>query len=306
VVAAGNDNMLAGIDAIQRPELFITVSAVNKNNQNFTKANFSNYGTFSTISAPGVGIYSTIGSNDYQIMDGTSMAAPIVTGAVALMKSVNNSLTTKQIICILQSTGLTTQGSIGKLIQLDKALQKVKSGEVVDCTPTPSTGDVQVLLNWNNYNDLDLCCTDPQGETVWFKNKKVASGGQLEIDMNVEYPDSKTPLENIYWEPGGAPEETFDVYLLYFRRNESSIDETPYNVKVKYGGKTEAYSGVIKKEDKTIHICSFTLGTTENNLHSPNNPPTNDKRSQLEQERDRLQKELNRVNNELRRIGNSS
>jgi len=305
VIAAGNDNMLAGIDAIQRPELFITVSAVDKNNQNFTKANFSNYGTYSTISAPGVGIYSTVGSNDYQIMDGTSMAAPIVAGAVALMKSVKNNLTTKQIICILQSTGVSTQGNIGKLIQLDKALQKVKSGEVVDCTPSPSTGDVQVLLNWNNYNDLDLCCTDPQGETVWFKNKRVASGGQLEIDMNVEYPDSKTPLENIYWEPGGAPDGTYNVYLLYFHKYESSIDETPYNVKVKYGGKTEAYSGVIKKEDKTIHICSFTLGTTDNNRQNPDTPPANNRRTQLEQERDRLQQDLDRVNNEIRRIGNS-
>lgn len=305
VVAAGNDNVLAGIDALQRPELFITVSAVDKNNQNFTKANFSNYGNYSTISAPGVGIYSTVGSNNYQIMDGTSMAAPIVSGAVALMKSIKNALTTKQIICILQSTGLPTQGNIGKLIQLDKALQKVKSGEVVDCTPTPSTGDVQVLLNWNNYNDLDLCCTDPQGETVWFKNKRVASGGQLEIDMNVEYPDSKTPIENIYWEPGGAPNGTYNVYLLYFRRHESAIDETPYKVKVKYEGKTEEYSGVIKKEDNTIHICTFTFGTTGNNLQNPYTPPANNRRSQLEQERDSLQQELERVNNELHRIGNS-
>lgn len=305
VVAAGNDNMLAGIDALQRPELFITVSAVAKNNQNFTKANFSNYGNYSTISAPGVGIYSSVGSNDYQVMDGTSMAAPIVTGAVALMKSLKNSLTTKQIICILQSTGLPIDGNIGKLIQLDKALQKVKSGDVVDCTPTPSTGDVQVLLNWNNYNDLDLYCTDPQGETVWFKNKRVASGGQLEIDMNVEYPDSKTPIENIYWEPGSAPNGTYNVYLLYFRKNESMINETPYNVKVKYGGKTEDNSGVIKKEDNPIHICSFTLGTTGNNLQNPNTPPANDKRSQLEQERDHLQQELDRVNNELLRIGNA-
>ncbi len=305
VVAAGNDNVLAGIDALQRPELFITVSAVDRNSQNLEKANFSNYGAYSTISAPGVGIYSSVGSNDYQIMDGTSMAAPIVTGAVALMKSIKNSLTTKQIICILQNTGVPTKSNIGKLIQLDKALQMVKSGEVVDCTPVPSTGDVQILLDWKNYNDLDLCCTDPQGETVWFKNKSVSSGGQLEIDMNVEYPDSKSPIENIYWQSGTAPNGTYNVYLLYFRKHESTIDETPYNIKVKYGEKSENYSGVIKKEDNTVHICSFTLGEEGNNIQNPNSPPTNERRSKLEQERDRLQKELQRVNNELRRIENS-
>jgi subtilisin family serine protease len=263
VVAAGNDNVLAGIDALQRPELFITVSAIDKNNRNFGKAEFSNYGPFSTISAPGVGIYSSVDKNDYQIMDGTSMAAPIVTGAVALMKSMNGAITTKQIICILQNTGIETQGNIGKLIQLDKALQKIQSGETVNCTPAPSTGEVQVLLSWNNYNDLDLICTDPENNPVWYKNKHVPSGGLLEIDMNVEYPDSKTPIENIYWEPGTAPDGTYNVYLLYYKKH-TDIDETPYRIKVKYGGKTKDYSGVIKTEDKAIHICTFTLRTTGN------------------------------------------
>lgn len=304
VVAAGNDNVLAGIDALQRPELFITVSAVDKNIQKLNKANFSNYGPFSAISAPGVNIYSSVGKNDYATMDGTSMAAPIVAGAVALMKSINDTITTKQIICILQSTGLETQGKIGKLIQLDKALQKVKSGETVDCTPVPSTGDVQVLLSWNNYNDLDLIVTDPYGESVFFRNRRVSSGGQLEIDMNVEYPDSKTPIENIYWQPGSAPNGTYNVYLLYYKQHESGIDETPYTIKVKHGDKTDEYSGTIKEEGNTIHICTFTLGNASN-TQNPGNPPSTDRHSQLEQERDRLQQKLDRVNRELKKIENS-
>ena len=308
VVAAGNDNVLAGIDPLQRPELFVTVSATDRNNQNFGKAEFSNYGDFSTISAPGLGIYSSIGKNDYQTMDGTSMAAPIVAGAIALMKSLNDTITTKQIICILQSTGLETQGNIGKLIQLDEALKKVKSGDIIDCTPEPSTGDVQVLLNWDNYNDIDLICTDPSGESIFFRNRRVSSGGRLEIDMNVEYPDSKTPIENIYWTPGSAPNGTYNVFLLYYKRHESAIDETPYNVTIKYGGKTEDYNGVIKKEDNVIHVCSFTLESAGNSQipisQTPDTPHAN-KRSQLEQERERLEQELERVNSELRRIGNS-
>jgi hypothetical protein len=269
------------------------------------KAEFSNYGSYSTVSAPGVGIYSSVGKDGYQTMDGTSMAAPIVTGAVALMKSINDSITTKQIICILQSTGIETQGNIGKLIQLDKALAVVKSGETVDCTPTPSTGDVQVLLSWNNYNDLDLICTAPNGEEIWYKNPRTPSGGQLQIDMNREYPDSRTPIENIFWQPGSAPNGTYNVYLLYYARHEANIDETPYTVKVKYGEQTDDYEGVIRKADNALHICSFTLGTADSNPQNPNTPPANDKRSQLEQERDRLQGELDRVNDELKRIGNN-
>ena len=303
VVAAGNDNVLAGIDPLQRPELFITVSATDRDNRNASKAQFSNYGTYSTVSAPGVNIYSTIGSDGYIAMDGTSMAAPIVSGTVALMKSINNAITTKQIICILQSTAMETHGNIGKLIQLDKAIQKVKAGETVDCTPVPSSGDVQALLSWNNYNDLDLICTDPNGETVFFRNRNVTSGGHLEIDMNVEYPDSKKPIENIFWQQGTAPNGTYNVYLLYYRNHEPSINETPYNIKVKYGQKTEEYKGVIRKEDKTIHICTFTLGSNGSRPDNRELPTTNERQTQLEKERDRLQKELERINNELKRIG---
>jgi subtilisin family serine protease len=304
VVAAGNDNVLAGINALQRPELFITVSATDKYNRSAAKAQFSNYGSYSTISAPGVSIYSTVGKNSYKTMDGTSMAAPIVSGTVALMKSLDNAITTKQIICILQSTGLETQGNIGKLIQLDKALQKVKSGEEVDCTPVPSSGDVQVLLSWNNYNDLDLICTDPFGKSVFFRNRIVPSGGQLEIDMNVEYPDTKTPIENIFWQPGTAPNGTYNVYLLYYKNHQPNLNETPYSIKVKYSGKMEEYNGVIRKEDKPKHICSFTVGTIGNRSQGQERLPSHDRQLQLEQERNRLQQELDRINNELKQIRN--
>lgn len=146
VVAAGNDNVLAGIEALQRPDQFITVSAIDKNSRSLDKTDFSNYGSYSKISAPGVDIYSTSGPNGYQKMDGTSMAAPIVTGAVALMKSINNKLTSKEIICILQNTGLTANDKVGKLIQLDKALQKVKSGQVLDCSNIANKNNVEELL----------------------------------------------------------------------------------------------------------------------------------------------------------------
>jgi hypothetical protein len=114
------------------------------------------------------------------------MAAPIVAGAVALIKSVNRPLSTEQIRNILQETGIEVNGNIGKLIQLDRALAKAKNADIniIEENPEPSTGSVQVLLKWYNYNDLDLICRDPNGDVVWYKNKIVPSGGMLEIDMN--------------------------------------------------------------------------------------------------------------------------
>jgi subtilisin family serine protease len=299
VVAAGNDNILAGIDALQRPDQFITVSAIDKGNSSLNKANFSNYGTYSKLSAPGVGIYSTVGTNGYKMMEGTSMAAPIVTGAVALMKSINPNLTTKQIICILQNTALPVNDNIGKLIQIDKALQKVKSGDRLDCSPTPSTGDVQVLLNWNNYNDLDLLCTDPKGETVYYGNKSISSGGKLDIDMNVNYPGSITPIENIYWPTGKAPNGTYNVYLLNSKNHERYENSTSYKITVKYGGKTREFKGVINNVGERIPIFKFTLGNSTDN-------PNNNQRNSLLQQRKRLQEEMEIIDRKLKQVKNNN
>jgi subtilisin len=52
-----------------------------------TFANFSNYGADVDIIAPGKFIYSTFPGSSYGFLSGTSMAAPTVTGAVALYKA---------------------------------------------------------------------------------------------------------------------------------------------------------------------------------------------------------------------------
>lgn len=67
--------------------------------------------------------------NSYNMGPGTSFSAPIVTGAVALMKSLSPSLSTQEIIRILKETGKPIAGdnTIGKLIQIKDALLKVKS-----------------------------------------------------------------------------------------------------------------------------------------------------------------------------------
>ncbi len=72
-------------------------------------ADFSNYGKQNVdLFAPGVKIYSTLpGGNTYGNQDGTSMAAPIVTGVAALLRTYYPSLTAKQVKTILEKTVFT-------------------------------------------------------------------------------------------------------------------------------------------------------------------------------------------------------
>jgi len=95
VHAAGNDG--ANIDSVanypspiisdgsSNPYL-ITVGASGWQGVNELAASFSNYGR-STVDlfAPGVDIYSTMPNQEYELSNGTSMAAPVVSGVIALL-----------------------------------------------------------------------------------------------------------------------------------------------------------------------------------------------------------------------------
>ncbi len=61
------------------------------------RPNFSNYGIKLDVSTPGVNIYSTYPNNTYKILNGTSMAAPHVTGVASLMLAQNPDLTPAQV-----------------------------------------------------------------------------------------------------------------------------------------------------------------------------------------------------------------
>lgn len=133
VWAAGNDNVFTAMDVSKRNDNTIKVSAVDRN---LHRADFSNFGNFrekniyeSTISAPGVDIFGATPGNTYIAWPGTSFSAPIITGTVALMKSVNPKLKTSQIISILKETGKPVNGGpeIGNLVQIKDAVLKAKS-----------------------------------------------------------------------------------------------------------------------------------------------------------------------------------
>lgn len=136
VFAAGNDNAISGVDPQKRNRNTIRVSAVDRN---LRKADFSNYGVYaqlnreySTLSAPGVDIYNAAPGNSYATLQGTSMAAPVVTGAVALLKSIDRNLTTERIIYILKATGLHVGQNIGPMIQIGKAVQMLSGSSGMD------------------------------------------------------------------------------------------------------------------------------------------------------------------------------
>ncbi|MBY0543610.1 MAG: S8 family serine peptidase, partial [Sphingobacteriaceae bacterium] len=83
IAAAGND----ATDVPDYPASYKGVLSVASVTSTDVKSSFSNFGNHITISAPGSSIYNTLNGNKYGYKSGTSMAAPLVASAAALVKA---------------------------------------------------------------------------------------------------------------------------------------------------------------------------------------------------------------------------
>tara|TARA_Y100000746_G_scaffold141399_1_gene121006 strand:- start:2218 stop:3117 length:900 start_codon:yes stop_codon:yes gene_type:complete len=138
------------------------------------------------------------------------------------------------------------------------------------------TGDVQISLIWNNYNDLDLHVVCPSGERIFFDNRNSKCGGELDVDMNVK-PASRKPVENVYWPEGKAPRGTYKVYIHHYAKHNkgfrSNKDPTEFRLLVDMEGTKKEFKGEISNGEPLRLVAEFTLA--EKDVISP--PPPNSK-----------------------------
>ncbi|MFA7244567.1 MAG: S8 family peptidase [Candidatus Magasanikbacteria bacterium] len=179
------------------------VTAISKDHH---LAVFSNVGSRCIdITAPGVDINSTIrfspsnGLDDYYSINkswsGTSFAAPFVSGAAALLKSMDKNLTVDEIIKTLITTVHHTPGQDevvyanlfgAGLLQIDKAVKSLAKDVSI---PNIISNDV--------INDFDLVLLDKKtGKTEFASNKENLDFNFANIEDTYIYYDNTSQLQN--------------------------------------------------------------------------------------------------------------
>lgn len=126
------------------------------------------------------------------------------------------------------------------------------------------SGDVQVSLMWNNYNDLDLHVVCPSGERIHGGNKISACGGELDVDANVR-PETKKPVENVVWDDNTAQPGEYQVYVHHYKKHNKrrAKDPTKFQVIVNNIGDMLEFNGELSHGDSIKLVAQFYVPTVE-------------------------------------------
>lgn len=146
VAASGNE----GMSAPSYPAALPGVIAVGAVDRYGVLAPFSNTGSHLALAAPGVDILSTL-PGGYGSLSGTSMAAPFVAGAAAVVRAAQPGVSATRVLSALQSTardlgpiGLDPQYGAGRLdiFAARSSMSVIASGSYVASASSPDVVDL--------------------------------------------------------------------------------------------------------------------------------------------------------------------
>lgn len=136
VAAAGN----RGTDKLREypaAEVSSALLSVGASDSEGWLARFSNHG-WVKLAAPGADVTSTVPGGGYGTWSGTSMAAPLVSGAAALVRSMGRDLKNDKVVHRLKEMGRKICGTSMRQLDVMAALSEERSDEKVDCGRPPN------------------------------------------------------------------------------------------------------------------------------------------------------------------------
>ncbi|MFF8381423.1 S8 family serine peptidase [Streptomyces sp. NPDC015661] len=191
VIAAGNNGHT---DAVSMPGCISSAITVGSTTDDDELSAFTNRGPLLDLFAPGTGIVSSVPGGAYASKNGTSMAAPHVAGAYAVLKQAFPTKSIADLTALLKSSGrgIIYTGATTPRIDLGAAL----SGG--GTTPKPAG-----MTDFNGDGAEDIAISDPQA-TVGTDAKAglirlVYGGGKGTAEIS----------QDLDWVPGGAEADDY-------------------------------------------------------------------------------------------------
>jgi len=213
VIASGNNGYCDGISG---PGCISTAVAVGATTDSDVEASFSNYyPTLLDLYAPGVNILSSVGTSDSSYngsWSGTSMAAPHVAGAWAILRQANPGADVATILGALQSTGDPVSGRCTaspprRRIQIDLAIAEILANFT---QPPDGTGEAVA----SNIDLTDMAPNVVLADDFVSDGRPVSSvrwwGSQLDGSVSPDgwFVSFHEPLAN-----GGSPSGSLGLYF---------------------------------------------------------------------------------------------
>src|SRR5437867_1550581 len=190
VVAAGNDG---STDQLSAPACVSTAVSVGATTKNDEVAYFSNVAPFLSLFAPGDEILSSYPGGEFAVASGTSMAAPHVTGAWAVLKQAAPAASVDEVLRALNDTGVMITdtragtGTIRPRIQVDMALLALLNpGVPLVSSVSPDRGAVGTNLTVTVTGiNFEPGASASFGDGITVTSTTVVSSRELTIDIAI-------------------------------------------------------------------------------------------------------------------------
>jgi subtilisin family serine protease len=168
-------------------------------------SSFSNYGASSVdIGAPGSGILSTVPTDTYANYNGTSMATPHVTGALALYKSANPTATAATVRNTILSNAKPTTSLAGKTVtggrlSLEGLFTGTTPTPVATYDPTVAAISTPLTVGTNRNSNVSITVGNLGNTAAQVNVALKASGGYTGPATTLSVPAGGTATTVIAW-----------------------------------------------------------------------------------------------------------